>query len=71
MTGPWLKDRLALVATAVAVAAVFFVLSLYANGRAWLGPLMAAVMIVALAWENSRLRKLLQKNGIDPRSRRR
>jgi hypothetical protein len=63
----WVIDRMALLATALVVAVVIWVLSRY--GKDWVLPISTAIMILGLAFEVSRLRKLLKKHGVDPRNR--
>ncbi|CAE6869104.1 hypothetical protein R69658_08039 [Paraburkholderia aspalathi] len=69
MNWQWIKDRLGLLLTALVISAIFMALSLYANGKEWLSPLMTALVILALVFEVTRLRKRLRQHGIPPRDK--
>lgn len=67
MRGDRIEDCAVLLVIALIVAAVFFRgLSVYASGKDWLGPVATLIVVVCLAFENMRLRKLLRRRGIDP-----
>ncbi|WP_186078693.1 hypothetical protein [Burkholderia gladioli] len=61
-------DRLLLILTG-AVCAIACWLVIRATGE-WFSTFMLVISYVALFAENSRLRKLLEKNGINPRPKR-
>ncbi|CAG9233826.1 Putative membrane protein [Burkholderia gladioli] len=64
----WIGDRLLLILTAVIGAAACW-LVIRATGE-WFPTIMLVISYVVLFAENSRLRKLLEKNGISPRPKR-
>ncbi|MCA8169176.1 hypothetical protein ACS0ZG_33205 [Burkholderia gladioli] len=64
----WIGDRLLLILTAVIGAAACW-LVIRATGE-WFPTIMLVISYVVLFAENSRLRKLLEKNGINPRPKR-
>ncbi|UXU90514.1 hypothetical protein [Burkholderia sp. S-53] len=61
----WIADRALLIATALICAAVGWAL-ISATGE-WFTALMMLVAFATLWIDNTRLRKLLEQNGIDPR----
>ncbi|MGS1000145.1 hypothetical protein ACVCH0_00180 [Burkholderia glumae] len=64
----WIGDRLLLILTgAVCAFACWLVIRLTGE---WFSTLMLVISYLVLFAENSRLRKLLERNGIDPRRRR-
>ncbi|WP_253206040.1 hypothetical protein [Burkholderia sola] len=65
----WLADRLLLIVTALIVTAAGWAI-ISATGE-WFPLLMTVTAFASLWIENSRLRKLLEQNGIDPRRRKR
>ncbi|AWG27407.1 hypothetical protein [Burkholderia cenocepacia] len=65
----WIADRLLLIVTALIVAAVGWAI-ISATGE-WF-PILIMVTAFATLWiDNTRLRKLLEQNGIDPRRHKR
>ncbi|WP_321958493.1 hypothetical protein [Burkholderia cenocepacia] len=65
----WIADRLLLVVTALIVTAVGWAI-ISATGE-WFSILMMVTAFAALWIDNTRLRRLLEQNGIDPRRRKR
>ncbi|MDR0244933.1 MAG: hypothetical protein LBJ65_25330 [Burkholderia sp.] len=65
----WIADRLLLIVTALMVTAVGWLI-ISATGE-WFPILMMATAFASLWIDNTRLRKLLEQNGIDPRRRKR
>lgn len=63
----WLADRLLLIVTALIVTAVGWLI-ISATGE-WFPTLMTVAAFATLWIDNTRLRKLLEQNGIDPRRR--
>ncbi|ALK31397.1 hypothetical protein [Burkholderia plantarii] len=64
----WIADRLLLIVTG-AVCAFACWLVIHVTGE-WFSTLMLVISYIVLFAENSRLRKLLEKNGISSRRER-
>ncbi|WP_269506940.1 hypothetical protein [Burkholderia sp. IMCC1007] len=65
----WIADRFLLIVTALVVTAVGWTI-ISATGE-WFPLLMMVTAFASLWIDNTRLRKLLEQNGIDPRRRKR
>ena len=65
----WIADRLLLIVTALIFTAVGWTI-IIATGE-WFPILMMLTAFASLWIDNTRLRKLLEQNGIDPRRRKR